>query len=119
MEEITELTVDKSIWLRGEGSSSSALLRESDGKMCCLGVYLHACGVTKELLKSQLRPSDVNTEIPAWLLTKPGGKYNRTSPLARALIQANDDHFYTQAQRERKIKKLFAQAGVKVIFKGE
>lgn len=35
-----KVVVDRSKWLRGEGALNSFLLRESDGKMCCLGFVL-------------------------------------------------------------------------------
>ena len=37
--------IDRKRWLRGEGPSLSALLRKSDGKMCCLGFKAKALGI--------------------------------------------------------------------------
>ena len=40
-----KLTIDRNVWLRGEGNGVSFLLREVDRKMCCVGIYLKACGI--------------------------------------------------------------------------
>lgn len=49
------LTIDRSIWLRGEGAMSSYLLSR-DGKMCCLGFDALACGLTKGMIYDRRSP---------------------------------------------------------------
>ena len=43
-----KLVIDRATWLRGEGHEQSYLLRECDGKMCCLGFFALACGLHPE-----------------------------------------------------------------------
>lgn len=40
------LTIERSKWLRGEGTRDSSLYRPEDGKMCCLGFDALAHGLT-------------------------------------------------------------------------
>lgn len=53
------LVIDRSIWLRGEGEDESRLLRVADGKMCCVGIYLAACGVPSSQLEEVKCASEV------------------------------------------------------------
>ena len=53
------VTIDRSRWLRGEGSHSSSLLRGSDGKMCCLGFVALAAGHSKEEIKGRQAPESM------------------------------------------------------------
>ena len=57
------LVIDRRRWLRGEGGLVSALYRDSDRKMCCLGF---AC------LASGLRVADIrNKALPSALMHPP------------------------------------------------
>lgn len=51
-----KLVIDRSKWLRGEGSTNSQLRRLSDGKMCCLGFHALACGADKKLITGSTQP---------------------------------------------------------------
>ncbi len=55
--ELVKVVVDRKTWLRGEGPSKSALLRE-DGKMCCLGFASRVCGYTTEQIFEKKTPVD-------------------------------------------------------------
>ena len=43
-----EVVVDRTKWLRGEGHHESALLRERDGKQCCVGFLARVLGAATE-----------------------------------------------------------------------
>ena len=108
-----DLVIDRNIWLRGEGPVESRLHRESDGKMCCVGIYLAACGVPLEKLtgrktKHELKDDGAIANPPEcdWL------NYND-----------KDDYFYRsndsdmlEGNRERSIVQQFAVQGVNVTF---
>lgn len=53
MKKITEFTIDRTIWLRGENSENSFLLREGDNKKCCIGIYSSACGIPDKKIKNK------------------------------------------------------------------
>lgn len=135
------LVIDRKIWLRGEGDSSGQLLRPDDGKMCCIGIYLEACGVPKELLKGQdvahsgvVMP--VLPEEAQWLVA--GIHCAMAQPDAQAAYAINDDALawkdddgdndnedreptladaWTEAKyREEKLAKIFAKHDVEVVF---
>jgi hypothetical protein len=112
-----KLTIDRNTWLRGEGSVVSRLLRKDDGKKCCLGFYMNACGVSDSEIEEVRLPSDLD-DIPneaAWLVEKSNIKnLNVPSPIAFDLMQYNDAS--SQFGREEEITKIFKEAGVEVEF---
>jgi len=110
-----ELVIDREIWLRGE--NDSYLLRDSDDRRCCLGIYLEACGVDKEQLSNKQDPYDFarGYKLPmqtTWLML--GDHHN--SDLAGQLMGANDDRNLLEEQREEEITFLFAKVGITVRF---
>ena len=112
--------IDRNTWLRGEGEDQSKLLRESDGKMCCLGFYSLACGLSKEQINNQVTPIDLydsGNKIPEgldWLapdnntLTKQALKLMKINDLPACWISVED--------REAKIIAEFASQGIQVEF---
>lgn len=102
------LVIDRSIWLRGEGGNNSYLLREEDGKKCCLGIYLGACGTPDELLSGHVGTGQiVLPEEAKWL-----------DQGADAFMIVNDDPHTPASTRERGIEALFASHGIQVTFVG-
>lgn len=100
----TEFTVERSKWLRGEGHQESALLRESDGKMCCMGFYALACGAKSEEI--------VNC----------GAFYNLTGQLRTfedvggRVYEINDNPCIPEKDREALIIHKLGAVGIKVTF---
>lgn len=123
-----KLVIDRRIWLRGEPSGegipwedSSQLHRVKDGKMCCVGIYLHACGVPMDALSgigaadSVLAENDENktyVEEACWLIP------SRPTDPASQLYATNDDDQLAGFEREQIIEEIFAQHGVDVEFVG-
>lgn len=107
--EITKLVIDRSRWLRGEGGGESALLRQADKKMCCLGFFGLACGVPSESMLDKGEPAAVEMDAkslwPPWL----EGSVHR-------LIETNDAENLTDGEREMGIAAEFAAHGVEVEF---
>ncbi len=56
---VTSCVIDRTKWLRGEGNSKSALLRESDGKMCCLGQIALEAGFTEDEIRNKIEPCSI------------------------------------------------------------
>jgi hypothetical protein len=118
-----KFTVNRSTWLRGEGYEHSALLRQVDGKMCCLGFFCLASG---------LKPYDIiNREAPQRLIDpeqrrsilKSLGEERRQEPMPSdpetiltQLMQMNDSTDLSDAEREEILKELFQSLGHEVIF---
>lgn len=116
--------IDRSIWRCGAGLENvhgvgPTQLLNSDGYMCCLGQFSCQLGVPKEDLLYQYSPRDLRIEwdIP-FLLTKTKFDNERNSILAHDAIGINDNPDFTSAQRERALKKLFVNHGIKLTFKG-
>jgi hypothetical protein len=123
-----KFTIDRSEWLRGEGHEKSFLLRESDGKMCCLGIFSLACGLDPERITNVESPEMVPVEddesvASLWEKGNPaaGFLFNcaGASNLCSRLMETNDEVNTVEGDREEEITKLFAQGGVEVEFVGE
>jgi hypothetical protein len=123
-----KLIIDRKTWLRGEGNEKSALLRECDGKMCCLGVFALAIGLSAERISNVESPEMVpvagaESVASLWKKFNPvsGFIFNggEASVVCRDLMCTNDDQSMYDVDREEKIAKLFAKGGVEVEFIGE
>lgn len=111
--------INRKVWLRGEGSLSSRLLRSRDGKRCCLGIALGDAGVPDEALCEMRAPGEVvmqGTSLPdkfRWLIDDKFLWHSETTTL---LMSANDYEGYTEQEREQRVSELFAKEGVEVEF---
>lgn len=108
-----EFTVDRSKWLRGEGSTRSYLLRD-DQKMCCLGFRALACGHTADELLGVKTPNDITNRLAAHWANYLDGKWS--SGLSRAAMVTNDDEWILDKNREATLVKQFAELGDTVTF---
>lgn len=125
-----KLRIPVSKWLHGtddvdklfDGTRLGSMLhRSQDDKMCCIGIYLEACGVPVTSLTDVGDPADTTlTTIPEqckWLVTKiedPEGVYSSeivNSRDAEELIGENDHQ-----AREQVIAAVFAKHNVEVEF---
>lgn len=116
-----QLVIDRSIWLHGEGVEDSMLLRPSDGKMCCIGIYLHTvCGVPKEELREVRMPGAAVPVEAQWLHNVVEGGYVVTAnKVGTELAEVNDWGTIDQTWRERKVTALFRDfGGIDVTFIG-
>ena len=122
---VTAFVIERARWLRGEGRTASWLLRASDGRMCCLGFYGAACGLSRvELLgvRDFCGPSAAPVrQRPhmAWLLDAsvyPGSTVAQERMAQERLVNANDDPSLPEATREAQITALFAEQGIAVTF---
>lgn len=112
-------TIDRNIWYRGH-STGSMLLRLEDGGMCCVGIYLEACGVPRAALKDHAAAHCVDVPLPddaKWLrdFNKPQ-MYNDSSAAAGNLYLCNDDPVISEPDREAQVAAGFAAQGVTVTF---
>jgi len=117
-----KLTIDRTVWLRGEGPEPSRLRRESDGKMCCIGIFLKECGVTDAVLTGATTASNVEEHVPPEyreFLINPlhGDRFERDSDIYR-LYDTNDDKTLHDHVREERIIDRFANHGIEVEFVG-
>lgn len=118
-----EFTIRRSIWLRGEGrNASSVLLRTSDGRQCCVGIYLESVGVPRGVLEGKAAASSLGhggvPDSARWLLLGSDVTYNRGSDsvVADDLYRANDTAGPGEALREARIFHLFESQGILVRF---
>jgi len=111
---VKSFTIDRSIWLRGEGSLRSGLHRKEDGKQCCVGIWCSASGISKRKLSglaglTNLQERDVQP-------VGPEGPFEDID--IRKLYSTNDLRARVKGGREHELKRLFGNIGVTVIFKG-
>lgn len=119
----TEFVIDRKKWHRGKGALGSRLLREDDGKMCCLGQVSKQCGIEDKEIIDVSSPhfltfdaaKKIRAKIP-WLL---GSDSDGDTVNSRACISAmgtNDSLRYKEATRERRLKAIFKKHGATLTF---
>lgn len=114
-----EFTVDRSKWLRGE-DDESMLLRKCDNKMCCLGFFALACGLTRDEISGKSTPSSLairNIKLPStmqFLLDEENQSID--SRLGNSMMATNDSKNINDDERERQLKLLFEQVGIEILF---
>ena len=111
---MAKFTVDRSYWLRGEGSAHSYLFRKDDGKMCCLGQilnrqfniqYKHLTGLGEP---AELFNRSVYIEVEQNLIDF---RNTVNTELVDQAMKINDDRFRSEEQREAELKHLFIAYG--------
>lgn len=88
----------------------SRLLRREDGKRCCVGIYLKACGMSD----SQLL--DLTTADQLVGLLPVEAQWLQRNGVNLPLYQLNDSVSIIKASREAQIATEFAEHGVIVTF---
>lgn len=117
-----KVVIDRQRWLRGEGSDRSLLLREGDGKMCCLGFVCRAVGMGEADIVNQGAPNE-RSVAPLWARMLPGllggGELGLwTGRAIDDLVYCNDDVTISPIAREQFITQYLAELGVDVTFEG-
>lgn len=107
------LVIDRSKWLRGEGSMESRLYRSSDGKMCCIGFLALARGCTLADIADRSAVESRRLEVkPRRLSNFPIDQF---APLPVA-YDVNDAADINDDTREEKLTTIFAEMGYEVEF---
>ncbi len=130
-----KLIINRKSWLRGEGEEESFLLRETDCKMCCLGIYLEALGAPKSALTGRASPHHVETsgawpvlQKAPWLFREPNDEHEvpSLSATCQSLMEDNDalveffqDRELEEQSREESIRNHFKRVDVEVEFVDE
>ncbi len=116
------LIIDRKKWLRGEGDSESYLLRLSDEKMCCLGIYLESCGIERARLLNRASPAALSAstmetfpEEAKWLICTNGLRFRHPNKVSK-LMEINDESSFSEEEREVEISEIFLENGIKVEF---
>jgi hypothetical protein len=106
-----KLIIPREKWERGK---PSALYNPDNGKSCCVGLYLQACGLSTETLSLKRTANSVllRDKIPGdakWLV----GPYCESAPsdVAADLYEANDRRFISEKERESLIAERFMSGG--------
>lgn len=104
-----KVTIDRSRWLRGEGPARSFLLREEDGKMCCLGFACIAAGCAPEELAGEKTPGELGNRngLPGYFGMRP--VYGDAMELNDSIVMAED-------VREASLTKLLSRVGIELEF---
>ena len=92
-----------------------SLLNENE-YACCLGFYSHACGVPWDALDDVGGPGNLPNDIVVPLLNDEEPEIE--SEFAVRCMEINDDPDIPKKEREKAIKKMFKEKGVKVKFVG-
>lgn len=115
MTPVTEFVISRKKWLRGESSTHSYLLRPEDGKQCCVGIFLTACGTPAEDLLSQ-KVAERTMRAPEWLTDRNAFGTEMPKKDVDHLYTLNDSPKLPEDVREAEIAAIFARNGVTVSF---
>lgn len=112
-----KLVIDRSRWLRGEGSLRSSLYRASDKKMCCLGFDAVSCGIDISVMAEVASPIGLGYFYPtsAWRIMDDDG-YKTNSHVVGNMMEINDEKAMTDTEREASLIPLFASVGIDLSF---
>lgn len=130
---LLSVIIDRSKWSTGnpnsmtkfwtrDKSGSSNFMETIKGGFCCLGFacealgaeYLIGIGHPRVLIGAEKTSKEISGKIYDTFLS------NRLRcDTTQELIEANDDSFYTDAERELRIKLGFEVLGLEAIFVGE
>ncbi len=113
-----KFTIDRSKWIRGEGWHNTCLYRPKDDKLCCLGFFSLACGLTKEDIANKKAPRDIEDKLhlyPDWALEV--DLYDQGTFL-NYIIDVNDElsKYISEEDREKELTNLFSNLGIEVEF---
>lgn len=130
-----KFTINRTAWLRGEGSDKSFLIRMCDGKQCCLGFLGLACGydirdllqsttpvradvVRRNFYRSNENPLPCEATLwPKKIIINDEIGYTRTD-ITDHLMAINDKRNISDSEREEKLTELFESIGIEVEFIG-
>lgn len=107
---MAKFTVDRRTWYRGKEANNSRLLTH-DGMRCCIGFVGQQCGIPDENLldRDTIFSRSIEPKWPTWLTAwqSSDGHY---------VYQINDSSHYSDAEREARLKALFAENGDEIEF---
>ena len=93
------------------------LMRNDEGKKCCLGFVSEAYGVPPEKTLNKEFPCqlrhNVPKDFPDWLLTN---HHHHDVAIASGI---NDDMVLSLKEKEAQLKELFAKHNIRLIFRGK
>jgi hypothetical protein len=111
------LKINRKEWIRGQGSSNSALLTYT-GQKCCLGFY---CLASKKITKKDIfgleSPSQVRDARSSRAgISKLLNSNGLNNDICYEMMETNDSKNLDDKERESKLTKLFKLIGTKVKF---
>jgi len=122
---IKKFIIDRKEWYPAEVHRDVLKIGEgllhTNGRMCCLGVFLKANGIGVERMTDHYMPVDILEKFDdkelCELMIHPNVSTD-SSDFAMEAAHLNDYKKYDMAKREQEIIKLFAEQGIEVTFTG-
>lgn len=113
--ELTELTIEPARWSRG----CTSMLLEAGGKMCCLGFLAKACGYDDATILNQSTPGSLITNGLPNMFPESMIDGDKTSQFGIQAVVINDDVTLSEPERRQRLKLLFLENGIKLLFSDE
>ncbi len=110
-----QLTIDRKIWDRGNGSYPSCMLNDN-GTYDCMGFLGKACGLTDDQLKNVTTPMWIPLSWCPGILVRSSNDAVDNSELCSKLIRTNDNKKTSDLEKEAEFTKLFTLLDVNVQF---
>lgn len=125
---VVAFTISRKFWGNGNNKNGGRLLRvtKNGDKMCCLGFYSLACGISKKAIRGKQMPTELAPNLKqemllAWLrgnsnLKKNGSKFLNNQDWLAMVNDTNFGYYKTVERKEAFIKKVFAANKIQVKF---
>jgi hypothetical protein len=108
---VETFVVDRSKW------GPSALLRNGDDCMCCLGQHALACGVPAEKMRDMGMPESVLHTLSD--VSEGYRDFALSVKDLEEIAAINDSLCYTPSQKEERLIEAFENLGIAVSFEGD
>lgn len=113
------ITVYRQRWTRGT-VARNALLRDRQGYMDILGFCAAAAGVPLDELVGHSNPNELLPDYQLVDLLEPETPgHQLENALARNLVELNDDHDLSDADREQQMTEIMAEHGIELRFQDQ
>lgn len=124
---VKEFAIDRSKWhtgdarnnRRGDAIIDSALYVQTTKRMCCLGFFGAACGLSKTKMTGHGYLTDLNGYDFETNQIEEFFEDRLPHYLQKNLARINDDDDMTLPEKEKNIKDIFSKRGIKVKFVGK
>lgn len=110
--------IERSSWQNANHKCGATKLLNEYGMKCCLGFGCKVAGANDDELLFKPAPNSLKRLLPPFNASTTSNEFFNTH-LSQRAIDINDDHSFTNAEREAKLIELGKLYDVEFVFSGE
>ena len=112
----------KTVYINRATWGKKMLFSPSTGKMCCLGFVCRAYGLKQKDMSTVGLPDaltdDLQEELPSWLQSFTSSDDEHAFDVVRDIAHINDSNML-RSTKEKLLKPIFAEYGIRLVFRGK